>query len=190
MKLIKLIEASHGEEAAKAYEAFKPADEQMAIVHKVAEDCVKHFGSITHACAPMSAICAARMEFELGNGVPVYVVAGSLRVAGKWIYGTGQHFDGKKIFSEGDPSWNGHVWIMFGPHVIDVSARQTALSGRSDGALEALVRKRFGITAGPLIVPWAQAPQEGLYFAPQYVLTHDEVTAIARGAMKLLGIKE
>jgi hypothetical protein len=77
---------------------------------------------------------------------------------------------------------------MFGPYVADASVRQTALSGRSHKSLEMLVRKTYGDQNGPLIMKWDEAPSFGFYFAPQYVLTNQEVTNVFLGAQRLLGL--
>jgi hypothetical protein len=188
MKLTKLIEASHGAEAVKAYEAFQPNEEQLATLRRVGQEVIKIFASVTHACAPVSAAYTARLEFELKKAVPVFLVAGSLKVEGKWIYGDGRSCDGKATFGSSNPSWDGHAWVMYGPYVADLSVRQTVLSGRSHKSLEALVRKIYGDQEGLLIMKWAEAPSHGFYFAPQYVLTDQEVTNVFLGAQRLLGI--
>jgi hypothetical protein len=185
MKLTKLITASHGEAAAKAYEAFAPSEAEMTILTEVGEEALGIFGRVTHACAPMSAAYTARLQYEMK--VPVYMVAGSLKVCDKWIYGTGRPFDGKRFFAS-DPSWDGHAWVMFGPYVTDVSLRQTALSERSHPLLSAHVRQLFGEKPGLLIMKWTEAPHAGFYYAPRYVLTDQEVTNLFLGAQKLLGI--
>jgi hypothetical protein len=186
MKVRKLISASYGEVAAEAYEAFVPSEAEMATLRKVGEDALRIFGPVTHACAPMSAAYTARLQYEIK--VPVYMIAGSLKVRDRWIYGDGRPIDGKKIFGGSNPSWDGHAWVMFGPYVADVSVRQTALSGRSHPLLAALVRKSFGDSPGLLIMKWTEAPQAGFYFAPQYVLSDQEVTNLFLGAKKLFGI--
>ena len=109
----------------------------------------------------MSTAYAARLEFELQKAVPVFVVAGSLKAGGQWIYGDGQPFDGKAVFGGSNPSWDGHAWVMFGPYVADASLRQTALSSRSHKSLESLVRRDYGGERGLLIVKWSEAPSRG-----------------------------
>ena len=174
MKLKKLVVDSRGADVARAYEDFRPTVEQLATLQRVGEEALRHFGAISHACAPMSAAYAARLEYELNKSVPILMVAGSLKVEGKWIYGDGRPFDGQVVFGGSNPSWDGHCWLMFGPYVADVSVRQTALSGKSHGSLEALVRRKFGEERGLLVMKWSEAPRDGFYYAPQYVLTDQE----------------
>lgn len=188
MKLVKLIADSQGAETAQAYEAFQPNAEQLSILRRVGEEAISIFGSISHACVPMSAAYCARLEFELKKAVPVLMVAGSLKAGSEWVYGDGGTIDGKGVFSGSDPSWDGHAWLMFGPYVADASLLRTASSGRSHKSLEVTVRKQFGAERGPLILKWAEAPSKGLYFAPRYVLTDQEVTNSFLGAQRLLGI--
>ena len=92
--------ASHGAAAAKTYEAFHPNEGQLATLRRVGNEAVEIFGPVTHACAPMSAAYTARLEFELKKSVAVFMVAGSLKVGGKWIYGNGRPFDGKAVFGK------------------------------------------------------------------------------------------
>jgi hypothetical protein len=188
MKLATLIATSHGPEAAKDYATFQPNEEQLATLQRVGNEVISIFGPVTHACAPMSAAYTARLEFELKKAVPVFMVAGSLKVKGEWIYGDGKPFDGKAAFGSSNSSWDGHAWVMFGPYVADATVRQTALSGRSHKSLETLVRKTYGEEKGLVVMKWSEAPSHGFYFIPQYVLTDQEVTNVFLGAQRLLGI--
>jgi hypothetical protein len=75
-------------------------------------------------------------------------------------------FDGKKLFSESNASWNGHAWVMFGHYLADVPIFRTAYSTRSPPRLAAHVRKEFGEGRGLLIIKWANAPGSGPILRP------------------------
>jgi len=180
MKLDRLIAASHSPEAAKVFKAFAPNDADMTTLQHVGEEVLKNYWPETGACALMSAIYAARLHSV--SMAPTYVVAGSLSVCGVRVFGDGRPFNGRKLFSESKTSWDGHAWVMFGPYVADVSIFRTAYSTQSPALLARHVRQEFGEGRGLLIVKWSDAPSLGLYYAPEYVLTEEQITGLAKGA--------
>jgi hypothetical protein len=181
MKLEKLIAASYSAEAAKAWKAYLPSDADKRKLEAIGLDLLKNLPPIPGTCALMSAVYAARMQSVAT--APVYVVAGTLSVRGVAVFGDGRPFDGKSVFSESTSSWDGHAWVMLGYYVADVSIFRTAYSAGSPPLLATHVRQEFGQGRGLLIIKWHDAPLSGLNYAPQYVVTDDQITGLCRGAM-------
>lgn len=78
------------------------------------------------ACCLMSAMLMAKIHDE--TQIPARMVAGSLAVHRKFVFGDDRGFDGAAIFSADQPSWNGHCWIEVGEWIVDVSIFQTSVS--------------------------------------------------------------
>lgn len=81
-------------------------------------------GRLAGQCALMSAAYSIALE-KLGTQ-PGYVVAGSLYIGDKRIFGEHKELDGKVLFSKSHPDWNGHAWIVYGDYLADVSVFRTA----------------------------------------------------------------
>jgi len=181
MGLKELIADSFGPDAAEAWASFSPTEEQVRALMDVGKEVLVHYPKSAGACALMSAVCTWRME-KLGLP-PAYVVAGLLYVGQTRVFGDGSSIDGRNRFSKSDLSWDGHAWIVWGDRLMDISIFRTAYSPGSPPALAAHVAEEFGPRKGLLICKIESTIDRGLRYAPQYVLTQDQVDAIARGAI-------
>jgi hypothetical protein len=133
----------------------------------------------------MSALLIARVQSL--TKAPVYMVAGTLSVGRKRIFGTDGPIDGAKVFSQSAISWDGHCWVQFGKHVVDTSLFRTAYSGKGDPALAAHVMKTHGANkSAPIATYEALANEDGLIYVPQYVLTQAQLEPITNGAFAVL----
>jgi hypothetical protein len=180
VNLEKLVAASRSREEVRAYKAFAPTEEEKQLLAEVGREVLQNLPPQAGACALMSAIYAARLQ-DVGLNF-VYVVAGTLRVLKRPVFGSDRPFDGSKVFSESNSDWDGHAWVMFGPYVADISIFRTARSSCSPPLLATHVRQEFGDGRGLLIVRWTDAPKSGLEYSPQYVLSDAQVTALVAGA--------
>jgi len=106
-------------------------------------------GRMAGQCALMSAAYSIALE-KLGTQ-PGYVVAGSLYIGDKRIFGDDKEFDGKVLFSKSNPDWNGHAWIVYGDYLADVSVFRTADAG-SPRLLSKHVAKEYGRGRGILFL--------------------------------------
>jgi hypothetical protein len=184
MNFEKLLAGWRTKAEAKAYKAFEPTQEEKQTLAHTGGDVLRHLSPTAGACALMSAAFAERLQ---QSGLRhVYVVAGSLSVRGQLVFGDRLPFDGQKVFSESNSSWNGHAWIMFGPYVADISIFRTAYSQRSPTLLTTHVRQEFGERRGLLMVRWTDAPKSGLRYSPQYILSDNQVAALTSGASAIL----
>jgi len=184
MRLEKLITNTHSSEKAEAYKAFAPTADELRAFKKIGREALEIIAPIAGACAMMSAAYVARVEHVLK--LPAYVVAGSLKIRDTYVFGDGRAFDGVKAFSESNSSWDGHAWVMLGPYVADISIFRTAYSENAHPLLAAHVRREFGDNAGLMVVRWSDAPLSGLYYAPQYVLSDQQVTNLFRGLQAMV----
>jgi hypothetical protein len=132
----------------------------------------------------MSALYAARVEAEIGPRA--YVVAGDLHVGGRRVFGADAEPDWQRTFHESDNSWNGHCWLTVGKWVVEPSLLRTACSPRSPEALRLHVANSMRAKRGLLIWTDDAAKREGVEYVPRYVLTREQVTALAGGAWSLL----
>jgi hypothetical protein len=131
----------------------------------------------------MSAAYSIALE-KLGTQ-PGYVVAGSLYIGDKRIFGDDKEFDGKVLFSKSNPDWNGHAWIVYGDYLADVSVFRTADAG-SPRLLSKHVAKEYGRGRGFCAWPMARMDPTGLQYVPQYALTQDQAAALMRGALVMI----
>jgi hypothetical protein len=180
----RLESASYSTEAAKAYSAFVLEESHRQALQEIGVEVLRAFKPVPGACVMMSAMYAARLKAV--TGAPVHTVAGSLAVGREPVFGHGKSFDGRTVFSQSHPSWDGHAWVMLGDMIADVSLFRTAYSRKSPPLLAAHVRREFGEGRGLLIVRWGDAPKSGLRYSPQYVLTEVQVGALALSAVAVL----
>ena len=179
MRLDKLIAATHGQAVARAHRAYTTTRPELQQAADIGREVLRYFAPIAGACTGLSAVYAAALK-GVGN-LPAYVVAGSLSADDRRVFGDGKPLNGKAVFSQSDPSWDGHVWLMIGDYIADISIGWTArLSGPP--ALASLVGREMGPNAGLMIVKWRDAPLSGLSYSPQYVLTDDQVAVLDHSA--------
>ncbi|WP_062342890.1 hypothetical protein [Novosphingobium sp. CCH12-A3] len=183
-QLGKLVAAQHGWPAAKAFKSYEMNDADREALSHCAIDLLKVFPSIPGACALMSAALAVGLERQMA--APIHVVAGTLAVDGEPVFGDRQPFDGPQVFSASDPDWDGHVWVMAGPYVVDISIFRTAYSRQGPAKLAKHIDLAFGPNKGLYVDSWKRTSQLGLSYEPQYVLSADEVTRLMGGAFHVI----
>ncbi len=180
----KLVAAQHGWPAAKAFKAYAMNDADREALSRCAIDLLKVFPPIPGACALMSASLAVSLERCLE--APIHVVAGTLAVDGVPVFGNREPFDGPKVFSASNPDWDGHVWVMVGANIVDVSLFRTAYSRHAPPRLAKHIDLVFGPNKGLYVDRWKRTSQLGLSYEPQYVLSADEVTGLMGGAYHVI----
>ena len=177
----KLIARHHGWQAAKAFKAYEMADADRAKVTDCALEVLRAFPPIPGACALMSAAFAVRLEQMLT--APVHVVAGTLAVENEPVFGRRAGIP-PDLFTHGDLDWDGHVWVMVGPYIADISIFRTAYSRAGPARLSRHVDLTFGPNKGLYVDRWRHTRQLGLRYDPQYVLSEREMTGLMRGAFQ------
>jgi hypothetical protein len=175
----KLIAGTHGQSAARAYRTYSLSLPDREEAGQIGQGVLAYFDRIAGACTGLSAVYASALKGMAG--LPAYVVAGSLTADGAKIFGDGKPFDGKALFSQSNPSWDGHVWVMIGDYVADISIGWTARFG-GPPKLASVIEREMGPRAGLLIVKWRDAPLSGLTYSPQYVLSDDQVAILDHSA--------
>jgi hypothetical protein len=180
VQLGSLVAATQGWSAAKAFKAYVASDADKAAIANKARELLSIFPAMSGACALMSAGFAAHLERDLD--LPIQVVAGTLSVEGKPVFGDGQPFDGPAIFGTNNLDWDGHVWVMIGGHVADISIFRTAYSASCPPRLGRHIVHTFGGGKGLYFDAWRHTRRLGLDYHPQYVLSEAEVTRLVAGA--------
>lgn len=175
----KLIAHHHGWQAAKAFKSYQMDDGSRAKLSTAALEVLKAFPKISGACALMSAALAVRLEQDLS--APIYVVAGALSVENEPIFGGAGEIP-EDIFANSDLNWDGHVWVMIGPYIADLSIFRSAYSNYGPPRLSKHVELVFGPNKGLYVDHWKRTRQMGLGYDPRYVLSDAEVTALMGGA--------
>lgn len=179
MRLDKLIAATHGQAEARAHRTYAATRSELQQAADIGREVLRYFAPLAGACTGLSAVYAAALK-GVGS-LPAYVVAGSLSADGRRVFGDGKPLDGRAIFSQSDPSWDGHVWVMIGDYIADISIGWTGRFG-GPAALAAVVSREMGAHASLMIVKWRDAPLSGLSYSPQYVLTDDQVAVLDHSA--------
>jgi len=181
VELSDLIALSHTAAAAETYRTFVPTDAQLRVLADTGRDVLLHFPVMPAACAMMSAFYAARLQTN--THAPVYVVAGALSIGTTCLFGKDADArDWRSAFSESNPSWDGHCWVMFGNLIADISIFRTAYPQYTPPPLARYVAERFGRGRGLLIGTAAETGKLGFHYKPQYVLTEGQITALISGA--------
>ncbi len=180
-----LIANSRGPGAASSFQAFKITEADKAQMAEVGCNLLKVFPKRPGACIVMSALYALGIR-KAAPHVPTYVIAGDLFVGESRVFGDDSDVNGEVRFSHSHPSWDGHAWLVAGDFLADVSIFRTAYSPKSPPLLAAHVTKEFGTGRGLFISPIETTGQSGLVYVPKYVLTEEQLEALARGALALI----
>lgn len=183
-QLGKLVAVQHGWAAAKAFKSYEMNVADREALSLCAIDLLKVFPSIPGACALMSAALAVGLERCMD--APIHVVAGTLAVDGEPVFGDRRTFDGPQLFSTSNPDWDGHVWVMIGSYIVDISIFRTAYSSLGPARLAKHIDLAFGPNKGLYVDRWKRTSQLGLSYEPQYVLSADEVTRLMGGAYHVI----
>lgn len=183
-QLGKLIATQHGWAAAKAFKSYEMNDVDRAALSHCALNLLGIISPVPGASALMSAALAVSLERRMT--APIHVVAGTLAVEGVPVFGDRQPFDGSQVFSTSNPDWDGHVWVMIGPYVVDISIFRTAYSAQGPARLAKHIDLTFGPDKGIYVDHWKRTARLGLNFEPQYVLSTDEVTRLMGQAFHMI----
>jgi hypothetical protein len=170
--LRELITASFDAAAADAWSKFTVGEAEKLVLHEAALKVLKAFpGRMPRQCALMSALYSLALEkLDSRRG---YVVAGSLYIDDKRVFGEDKEFDGKELFSKSNLDWDGHAWVVYGDWLADESVCRTADAG-SPRILSKYIAKELG--KGLLACRMAAMNPFGIRYVPQYVLTRIRLT--------------
>lgn len=174
-QLGKLIAAQHGWAAAKAFKSYQMTDADRAALSRRAVDLLKVLPA-SGTAAMLSAALAVSLEGHLD--APVQIVAGTLTVEGVPVFSSSAPFD--------DAGWDGHVWVMAGPYVVDASIFRAAYSGTGPARLSKHVLSAFGPNKGLYVDHWKRTARQGLGYEPQHVLSAQDVNALMAKAYQLI----
>ncbi|MCE7796346.1 hypothetical protein LWE61_07195 [Sphingobium sufflavum] len=180
----KLIAATHGWAAAKAFKSYRMGDADRAVLATCAVDLLRVFPTRPDSSALMSAAFAVQLDRVLS--APVQVVAGTLSMEGEPVLGDHRPFDGPATFAQSHPAWQGHVWVMVGPYVADIALFRAAYSPAGPPRLARHIDLLFGPNQALYVDAWQRSRQRGLHYEPQYVLAEAEVTGLMGGAYALI----
>ncbi|HEX9963823.1 MAG TPA: hypothetical protein VGB04_02435 [Allosphingosinicella sp.] len=185
--LLKMIAGAHSPEAAAAFEAYRPDAAAWDTFREVSGEVLQDTRLEAGACTILSALLAKRLTAALNTPMPV--IAGALKVGGQYVFGGNRSFDGAELFSEGSGDWDGHCWVLFGRHIVDVSLGRTARTGQGHPLLNRTVIAAYGNQVGLIAATEAEAREDGLLYLPRYVLRPTQVEALAAGAEYRYGIE-
>jgi hypothetical protein len=179
-----LVAATHGWDEARRFKKYRPSQSDKSVLASRARQILDIFPDMASACAMMSAAFAAHLE--RGMAAPVHLVAGALYADGERVFGTDTEVDGAYLFSRSASDWDGHVWVMIGGYVADISLLRTAYSRLAPPALSSLVAATFGPGKGMYFDDWRKTRRLGLRYEPSYVLPAEQVDGLLAGAHALI----
>jgi len=186
MRLELLIAASCGQPAADAYAAFQMTDEARSAMIEVGTALLRQHPPFPGACALMSALYVQGLRARLS--CPVHLVAGELDVDGVRVFGRTGLLSEPMPFLRSDLDWDGHMWVMVGDYVADISLLCTGRSPEGHPSLKCMMAREFAAQDGLVIVKMADARRLGLDYLPDYVLTQEEIEGLERGARAALPV--
>ncbi|MBI0530305.1 hypothetical protein [Sphingomonas sp. TX0522] len=184
MTLVELVEASHSPAAAERLCGYAFNDRARDALAQAGRTVLTEYLPTSGACALMSAIYAEAVMALIDD--PIHVVAGTLDADGVRVFGRTAIATGPTPFLKSDIDWDGHMWVMAGDRVADVSLLRTAKDSKSPPALRRLATREFGPRAGLVVWPIAEALDAGLRYVPRYVLTSAEIAGLAAGGRATL----
>jgi hypothetical protein len=120
-----LIASSFGADAAERWAALRLKASDVDLLAAIGHEVLRNCRVIPGACTLMSALYSLVLEKKAAP--PAFVVAGQLCIGESRIFGEEDEIDGER-FSQSNPSWNGHAWIVCGDYLADISMFRTAYS--------------------------------------------------------------
>jgi hypothetical protein len=181
-ELGKLIAAQYGWPSAKAFKAYEMSDADRVTLTTSAVNLLSIFPDEPDTGAMLSAAFAVQLERALV--APIHVVAGTVTVEGEPVFSDPAPLDRQAILSTGDLDWRGHVWVMVGPYVADISIFRAAYSRHGAASLSRHVDLVFGPNKALYVDAWTRTRRVGLVYEPRYVFSAAEVTALMGGAYR------
>jgi hypothetical protein len=178
------VAATHGWAAAKAFKAYVWSEQDQAAIAACASKILKLFPQATRNDDLLSATLAFQLQRRLQ--VPVYLVAGALSVDGVLVR------RGQLPSGEGNPfaadalPWDGHLWIMIGPHVVDATIFRLANRPDCPSVLARHVHSVFGPDKGLYVDHWRRTRRVGLEYDPHYVLGDEDMDKLLSAAYDLI----
>lgn len=184
MTLTALVAASYSPAEAAVLHSYRFNDAARAALAAAGREILTEFLPVPGACALMSALYAQAIKSRIDD--PVHVVAGTLDADGVQVFGKTVLAKGPLPFLRTDLDWDGHMWVMVGDQVADISLLRTAKSSGGHPALKQLAAREFGPSAGLAIWSIDDARDAGLRYGPSYVLTVAEIDGLANGGRATL----
>lgn len=178
------VAATHGWEAAKAFKSYAWSEGDQARVAGCATDLLKVFPKEPKALGLLNAALAVQLERHLS--APIHLVAGTLSVDGMAVRGDRMPFDGPALFAGSTPAWDGHLWVMVGPHVVDAAIFRMAYSADCPPELARHIHSVFGPGKALYADQWRRSRRLGLDYEPQYVLSTEELNSLMTAAYHLM----
>jgi len=169
-QLGRLIAASHGWPAAKAFKAYRMTSADQSALTSCAVDLLKVFPADPGTGAMLTAAFAVQLERVLA--APLHVMRGRLMVAGQAVAGTEEAAD--------------HSWVMVGPYVADIAIFRMAYSRTAPALLFHHLDSVFGGNKALYVDHWTRTRRLGIEYDPQHVLDEAEVTDLMGQAYRLL----
>lgn len=184
MSLARLIEASYSPVEAAALAACAFDERAREAVGQAAKELLTDYLPVPAACALMSALFAEMIKARIDH--PIHVVAGTLDADGVRVFGRTALAVTSTPFLRSDLDWDGHMWVMVGDHIADISLLRTASFPKAPPALKRLAIREFGRFTGLMAWTAADALESGLRYGPSYVLTLPKIDGLAQGARATL----
>jgi len=182
--LAQLVEASYSPVEASALATYTFNDRARDALAQAGKDLLAEYLPWPGACAPMSALYARAVKAMIDD--PVHVVAGTLDADGVRVFGKTPLVKGPTPYLRSDLDWDGHMWVMLGDRIADLSLLRTAKAKPGSAALRRLAEREFGPRTGLVIWSIADAREAGLTYRPSYVLTAAEIAGLANGGRATL----
>ena len=173
-ELSKLIKQSYSEEEASKYIEFNLTENDSALINSFAKGIFENSPNLHNCCVPMSALWTAIIRDN--TNIPVHMIAGSLDMMGRRLFGSNVITEYKKAFSESNLNWDGHCWVVFGDYIGDISLLRTAYSENTPKWLEEMICQKFGKRKGALLAKPSELLKCDLVYTPHYVVKDSEIT--------------
>lgn len=184
MMLVELVRASYSPVEASRLEAYAFNDRARDALAQAGRELLTEYLPTPGACALMSALYAEAIQAMVDD--PVHVVAGTLDADGKRVFGKTPLAKTATLFLRSDLDWDGHMWLMIGDRVADISLLRTTKDPNAHPALKRLAAREFGASTGLVIWSIGDALDAGLRYDPGYVLTRAEISGLANGGRATL----
>lgn len=182
-EMIELITKYSGRDVALQYRNYHISDYDLRYIKSAAEYTLEQSPDSPGNCASMNAVLA--IQIIENTTIPTFLVAGRLVFKGCIIFGGQSEMihlarNDFKLEHITDNRWDGHIWIVAGDYVIDISFLHTACAESSPGWLKQMMVGKFDpLNRNQYILCTKnQLKDLDLHYKPQRILNGEEIESL------------
>jgi hypothetical protein len=177
-KYLQLIEQSYSKEHVKKFSK-KSFNTQIESLKKLCKDVLEMLPPQPFTCAFMS---AAFVEQARQEGIPAYLVAGSLAFKDKMLFRYDPIIEQKDILEK----WSGHCWVILNDVIVELSLFNTIYSNQSPIWLTDLFTGFSSKQKNFMVATISEMESMELVYTPKYIFNDRKISGLLNSIEQII----